>query len=235
MNPRSLDEKTPGLSRRWNRPLLGSIAVHALLLGAIVLALMQRLSPPLASGSPAAVTTLFLQKPALVSTAASAAPPITIATTTTPTPSRTVPVPEEGVPVIAVLPKPVAAPALQPMAEMTTAPAKKAQLATPRTKPAAAASNTHAALVASSYAPGEEAFTHPPYPEEARERGDAGTVKVNVAFDAGGHVADVEITQSSGSLLLDHQTAAFIRANWHSAAEAGQVVCVPVRYSLENL
>jgi hypothetical protein len=41
--------------------------------------------------------------------------------------------------------------------------------------------------------------------------------------------------QSSGSLILDHQTATFIRSNWHSVAEAGQVVSVPVRYSLENL
>jgi TonB family protein len=65
--------------------------------------------------------------------------------------------------------------------------------------------------------------------------GEIGTVKVNVWFDAQGRVADVEILRSSGSLILDHHTATFIRSNWHSVAEAGQVVSVPVRYSLENL
>jgi protein TonB len=234
MNPRTLDEKTPGLSQRWRRPLLGSVAVHTLLLGAIVLVLMPHVSPHRASGSTAAVTTLFLQKPPIASTAApTPARQITVA----PVPPKTAPMPEEGVPVLAAHPKPAAAPSPQPVAAITPRPerAKEVHPARLRAKPAVAVSAAHVAPVASSYAPGEEVFAHPPYPEEARERGDAGTVKVNVAFDAGGRVADVEITQSSGSLILDHQTAAFIRANWHSAAEAGQVVCVPVRYSLENL
>jgi protein TonB len=233
MNPRALDEKTPGLSQRWRRPLLGSVAVHTLLLGAIILALMPRVSPHLASGSTAAVMTLLLQKPPIASTAApTPARQITVA----PVPPKIVPLPEEGVPVIAVRPKPIAAPSPQPVAAIMPKPAaKEVHPARLRAKPAVAVSAAHVAPVASSYAPGEEVFAHPPYPEEARERGDAGTVKVNVAFDAGGRVADVEITQSSGSLILDHQTATFIRANWHSAAEAGQVVCVPVRYSLENL
>jgi protein TonB len=235
MNPRALDEKPPGLSRRWSRPLLASVAFHTLLLGVIVLALMQRLAPRVTTGSAAAATTLFLQKPALVSTAAppAQAPPIAVAPT--PTPPETTPAPEEGVPVLAARPKPEPVPSPKTVAVVTPSPTKKTSPHLLRAKQAVAASTTSVAPMASSYAPGEEMFAHPPYPEEARERGDAGTVKVTVAFDAGGRVAEVEITQSSGSLILDHQTATFIRANWHSAAEAGQVVCVPVRYSLENL
>jgi TonB family protein len=89
--------------------------------------------------------------------------------------------------------------------------------------------------VASSFTAGQNAFPHPPYPEEARERREIGTVRVTVQFDTRGRVATVEITQSSGSLILDQSTTAFIRANWHSLDDAGQTVSVPVRYSLEEM
>jgi protein TonB len=233
MNPRALDEKSPGLSRRWGRPVLGSFAFHTLLAGAIVLALAQRISPHLSSGSHEAVMTLSLEKPLSVSAASPPAPARPVKIQSAPVPQKTAPAIEDGVPVLAAHPKPVLTPSLPipPAPVAHAAPARHATTA----KQVAAAAAAHVAPVATSYAPGEDVFSHPPYPEEARERGEIGTVKVNVSFDEQGRVAGVEITQSSGSLILDQDTAAFIRTNWHSAAEAGQVVSVPVRYSLENL
>jgi len=232
MNPRAIDEKLPGLSRRWGRPVLGSVAFHALLLGAIVVAVIQRVSPHLSSGSREAVITLSLQKPLVVSSALPPAPAPPVKVQPAAAPKKMAPVVEEGVPILAAQPKPV--PAQSPTTLPVAVHAAPVHHLTP-TKQVAAASAAHVAPAASSFAPGEDVFAHPPYPEEARERGEVGTVKVNVSFDAQGGVADVKITQSSGSLILDHHTAMFIRSNWHSVAEAGQVVSVPVRYSLENL
>jgi protein TonB len=95
-------------------------------------------------------------------------------------------------------------------------------------KPAAAASP-------SSYAPGVNVLPHPPYPTEARDRGQTGTVVMNVHFDARGDVALAEVAQSSGVPILDSETRSFIRAHWHSPAYAGRAVSVPVQYKLENL
>jgi protein TonB len=234
MDPRALDEQPPGRSQRWGRPVLGSLAFHALLLGAIALAVVQRISPQLFTGSREAVMTLSLQKPLVVSTPLPPALPPPPQAQPAPAPQKATPVIEEGVPVLAAQPKPVPAPATKPAPTPAMARATPVHHST-NTRQTAAASATQVAPLASSFAPGEDVFAHPPYPEEARERGEIGTVKVNVRFDARGGVADVAITQSSGSLVLDHQTAAFIRANWHSVAEAGQIVSVPVRYSLENL
>ena len=122
-------------------------------------------------------------------------------------------------PVLAAQPKPVPAPTAK-ISPMMVHAAPVRHVTPP--KQIASASAAHVAPVASSFAPGEDVFAHPPYPEEARERGEIGTVKVNVRFDTQGGVADVEITQSSGSLILDHHTAIFIRTNWHSVAEAGR-------------
>jgi periplasmic protein TonB len=212
--------------------MLGSFAFHALLLAALVLVLVHRISPHLSSGSPEAVMTLSLEKPLVVSAALPPAPAPPVKVQPAPTPQKAAPVIEEGVQVLAAHPKPVPAPS--PTISPAVVHAAPVHHVTPP-KQIASASAAHIAPVASSFAPGEDVFAHPPYPEEARERGEIGTVKVNVRFDTQGRVANVEIMQSSGSLILDHHTAAFIRSNWHSVAEAGQVVSVPVRYSLENL
>ena len=45
--------------------------------------------------------------------------------------------------------------------------------------------------------------SHKRYPEQARQRGDEGTVGVRFTVDATGRVTDVAITRSSGSSLLD--------------------------------
>lgn len=212
--------------------MLGSFAFHALLFGVLVVALVQRVSPHLSSGSPEAVMILSLQKPLVISTALPPTPVPPVKVQPAPAPPKAAPVIEKGVPVLAAQPKPVPAPAAK-IAPAVVHAAPVHHVTPP--KQITSASAPHVALVASSFAPGEDVFAHPPYPEEARERGEIGTVKVNVRFDPQGRVADVEITQSSGSLILDHHTAVFIRSNWHSVAEAGQIISVPVRYSLENL
>jgi protein TonB len=75
---------------------------------------------------------------------------------------------------------------------------------------------------------------HPPYPQEARELKQTGTVTLNVQFDSKGDVAHAEVAQSSGVPVLDSATRSFIRAHWHSPAYAGQLVSVPVQYTLQN-
>jgi TonB family protein len=92
-----------------------------------------------------------------------------------------------------------------------------------------------AAPSVSSYAAGPNLWPHPPYPEEARDRGKTGTVIMNVQFNASGDVASTEVAQSSGVPLLDSETRSYIRAHWHSQTYAGQAVSVPVQYSLEKL
>ena len=87
----------------------------------------------------------------------------------------------------------------------------------------------------SSYAPGLDSLPHPPYPPEARDLRQTGTVVMNVQFDGKGDVTHAEVEQSSGVPILDSETRSFIRAHWHSPAFAGQVVSVPVLYKLENL
>jgi len=76
---------------------------------------------------------------------------------------------------------------------------------------------------------------HPPYPTEAQDRGQTGTVYLDVQFDAQGSVVGTKVTQSSGVPILDSETRSFIRSHWHSSMYAGQIVNVPVQYKLENL
>jgi TonB family protein len=71
---------------------------------------------------------------------------------------------------------------------------------------------------------------HPPYPEEAQDLGETGTVVMTVTFDTSGDVARAAVTQSSGVRLLDATTRSFILAHWHSATLAGQTVTQPVLY-----
>ena len=84
-----------------------------------------------------------------------------------------------------------------------------------------------AAASPSSYAPGVNVLPHPPYPIEARNRGQTGTVVMNVQFDARGGVSAADVSQSSGVPILDSETRSFIRAHWHSPSYAGQTVRRP--------
>jgi TonB family protein len=246
------DRKIERLSARWWKMLIGSILLHGLLLAAVagILALQRTSRRALAQGSPEAVMTLSLAKSAPTSRPAipppatihapvdheTAAPVSTPVVTVTPAPAEPVPQstpPDEGVPVLAVHPKAVAVPT-SPKAKI------KAGLATSRhvsTKPRqiSVAAAGPVAAKPSSFTAGENSFPHPPYPEEARERHEVGTVMVLVRFDGQGGVAEAAVTQSSGSSILDEATTSFIRTNWHSRPEAGETVSVPVRYSLDRL
>ena len=204
------------------RAFLASCAFHGLMLGLIlVLAFLCRsqMSPP-KSGSAPGAPSISLEKITIVSPPPKPAPAVG---------SKPVP-PEATVPVLAV----------QPVRPMQTTPSKTpvaihppishSPIATTQSsqKPAAAAS-------VSSYAPGPNMLPHPPYPQQAWDLQQTGTVTMNVHFDVKGDVAQVEVTQSSGVPILDSETRSFIRAHWHSAAYAGQTISQPVQYTLENL
>ena len=77
-------------------------------------------------------------------------------------------------------------------------------------------------------------FTHPPYPEDAQELHETGTVVILVTFNMAGKVTRAQVSQSSGVWLLDTSTRSFILAHWHSTALAGQTVTQPVRYNVEQ-
>jgi periplasmic protein TonB len=213
--------------------------------------------PPVRSGSAPGAPTLTLQtmvivsppsqppppqppKPApAVSTIPALPAPAPTVTTTTPPPkpapavgtisavgtpavgSRPAP-PEATVPVLAIQPG-------KPIQALQSPAAKISATSHP------AISHTATAASPSSYAPGPSLLPHPPYPTEARDRGQTGTVIMDVQFDVKGDVADARVAQSSGVPLLDTATRSFIRAHWHSLAYAGQAVSVPVQYTLQNL
>jgi len=230
--------RADGSHGRGLRAFLASCAVHGLgiclLLGLAFLYRSQL--PPPKSGSAPGSPSISLETMVIVSPPPQPPAPAPTVTATTPPPApEAKPAPPEGtVPVLAVQPsKPMQA--LQPITAKTQAAihpaishtaAATAQSSPP--KPAAAASP-------SSYAPGVNVLPHPPYPTEARDRGQTGTVVMNVHFDARGDVALAEVAQSSGVPILDSETRSFIRAHWHSPAYAGRAVSVPVQYKLENL
>jgi TonB family protein len=97
-----------------------------------------------------------------------------------------------------------------------------------KAKPAASAS------FASSYAPGENVLPHPPYPEDAENLGETGTVVMSVTFNMAGDVTQAKVSQSSGVRVLDTCTRSFILSHWHSTALAGETVMQPVRYTGEE-
>ena len=65
-----------------------------------------------------------------------------------------------------------------------------------------------ASATPSSYAPGPNDFPHPPYPNEARDRRESGTVVMNVQFDASGDVTRADVAHSSG---VASDTRRFVR------------------------
>jgi len=185
----------------------------------ITLETMHIVSPP-PEPAPAANSILAVNPPALAA----------IPTPESPEPESrlTLPkLPQEGLPVLAFPPS-------------NPAPAKMHAAIHPgiaHTATTTTQSNSHPAAAASSssYAPGLNVLPHPPYPTEARNQHQTGTVIMNVRFDARGNVAQAEVAQSSGVPVLDATTRSFIRTHWHSAAYAGQIISQPVQYSLENL
>ncbi len=212
------------------RAVLASCAFHGaavcLLLGSTLLYRSQVLPPK--NGSAPGTPSISLETMVIVSPPPaptfSTPPPVLPTAVTLPTPplqAFVLPkIPEEGIPVLAVRRnKPAAIP---PLASST------ATVLTQKRKCLAAAPS-------SSYAPGLSILPHPPYPIEAQDRGQTGTVIMSVRFDANGDVALAEVAQSSGVPILDTETRSFICAHWHSPVYAGQTISQAVQYSLRNL
>jgi len=80
---------------------------------------------------------------------------------------------------------------------------------------------------------------HKRYPDQARRRGDEGTVGVRFTVDAAGRVLDVAVTRSSGSVLLDDAAREMLSGQRvppfpPSMTLAQTTVPVNIRYQLER-
>ena len=100
------------------------------------------------------------------------------------------------------------------------------------TAPAAPATATPAMAPISTdntppkYQIGSAANPRPPYPEQAREQGDEGSVRLKVWVDATGRPEQVLIERRSGSTLLDDSARRTVARLWRftPAQRAGQAV-----------
>lgn len=230
--------------QRQRRAFGASCALHGfalcLLLGLTFL--FEHHQPPPQTGSAAGSPTLTLSTMLIAAPSPEPTRPVPIpimekpapippapipSVTATPPPRAAIKLPEAGVPVLSL--HPIPSPHAVHVTPNTSAhhPPALRTPASSQPKPEAAAP--------SSYAPGESVLPHPPYPPEARDLQQTGTVLMNVKFDAQGGVTQADVAHSSGFLLLDTTTRMFIRSHWHSTAFAGQTICVPVQYNLEKL
>ena len=80
---------------------------------------------------------------------------------------------------------------------------------------------------------------HKRYPERARQRGDEGIVGIRFTVDAGGHVLDVAVVRSSGSVLLDDAARDMLAGQRvppfpPSMAFAQTTLPVSIRFQLEQ-
>ena len=124
-----------------------------------------------------------------------------------------------GLPVPAALNVPVAVPSAAPLVASPI-------IASVPTSIAAVAVATKGEVLAAAPAPVAEVFVppsflfrhEPAYPERARRAGVEGVVGVRIALAPDGSVRQVELTQSSGSRLLDEAALAAARASTFSPA-----------------
>jgi protein TonB len=128
-----------------------------------------------------------------------------------------------GLPVPVAMNIPVAVPSAVPSAAPLVA---SPTIASVPTSIAAVAVATKGELLAAAPAPVAEVFVppsflsrhEPAYPERARRAGVEGVVGVRIALAPDGSVRQVELTQSSGSRLLDEAALAAARASTFSPA-----------------
>lgn len=243
-------EFIPGHQINQNRALhvrafVASFLFHAVLLGLIVALTFIYWSHfhPLKNGSPQGGQSISLPTLIIVSSPPKILHPLQTPEQEKPLPSPVatvkpvpavptkLPTPEENVPVLT--PQPIQAAAAKPSPAVVQAhPTISHSSTVTEAKPVHA---KPAISAAASYAPGSSVLPHPPYPPEARDLRQTGTVMVSVEFDAQGSVSQARVLQSSGVPVLDSSTRTFIRDHWHSLAYAGQTVNVPIQYTLENL
>ena len=76
------------------------------------------------------------------------------------------------------------------------------------------------------------AMLRPPYPAQARARHEQGSGVIRATFDESGRVAHIEMTQSTGSKILDSHTLNFASAQWRSSGGAKVTIDLPVDYRL---
>jgi TonB family protein len=73
----------------------------------------------------------------------------------------------------------------------------------------------------------------PEYPKMAQDLGQQGTVVLLLTADEAGIVISAEVEQSSGSSILDHAAAEFVKRHWTVAPGArGRKFRAPIRYQL---
>lgn len=124
-----------------------------------------------------------------------------------------------GLPVPVALNVPVAVPSATPLVAAPT-------IASVSTSAVAVAVATQGEVLAAAPAPVAEVFVppsflsrqEPAYPERARRAGVEGVVGVRIALAPDGSVRQVELTQSSGSRLLDEAALAAARTSTFSPA-----------------
>jgi protein TonB len=130
-----------------------------------------------------------------------------------------------GLPVPAALNVPVAVPSAAPLVASPI-------IASVPTSIAAVAVATKGEVLAAAPAPVAEVFVppsflfrhEPAYPERARRAGVEGVVGVRIALAPDGSVRQVELTQSSGSRLLDEAALAAARASTFSPASRNRTL-----------
>jgi protein TonB len=124
-----------------------------------------------------------------------------------------------GLPIPVAMNVPVAVPSAAPLVVAPTS-------ASVPTSVVAVAVATQGEVLAAAPAPVAEVFVppsflsrqEPAYPERARRAGVEGVVGVRIALAADGSVRQVELTQSSGSRLLDEAALAAARASTFTPA-----------------
>jgi protein TonB len=136
----------------------------------------------------------------------------------------------EEVPAPAVTKAPVALPAVKPAANAVQPAASASPAQTADSRPPLTLPNLNADYLNNPA---------PPYPEEARERGEQGKVLVRALINADGTVAQLAMKRSSGFTNLDQSALEtvkkwrFVPARRGAAAVSAWVV-VPISFSLEG-
>jgi len=95
------------------------------------------------------------------------------------------------------------------------------------------AGSGHGPGVGGSGAASLSGFSTPPYPSDARARGDEGTVELTVRVSTGGAPLDVSLASSSGSGSLDRAAISGVkRAHFRPAMQDGMPVEGTTRVSV---
>lgn len=167
-------------------------------------------------------------------------PPPKVAPTIAPVAKPIAP-PVERTPEPVVLPAPVVTTPVQTAAVApVVAPAAPAQPAPVAPKPAAtpvAADPTPRTVSVEGVAYKRQPQVE--YPEQARRRGDTGTVLIRALIDGNGRVDSVSIEQSSGNRLLDQAAIRAVkRASFHPYRENGATqsvfTLIPIAFTLNE-